>query len=52
MGIQLIFLRESATTHMYMAYNFGAREPALMVILSGEFFAERLTSVYNAESKS
>jgi hypothetical protein len=34
-----------------MDYNFLTKEPTLIVIVSGEFVAERLSSVYSAEAK-
>jgi len=34
-----------------MDYNLLTKEPTLIVIIPGEFFAERLASVYITEAK-
>jgi hypothetical protein len=34
---------------IYLKYNFVNKEPKVIVIISGEFFAERLPSASNAE---
>jgi hypothetical protein len=44
--------RGSVRKHFDMTYNFETEEPTLIVIISRDFVAERLSSVPSAEAKS